>query len=104
MKAHRNASAQQKRLQIRHIERVLVRPVTPPRGNASRVEPLVLHRNFAGHVKSADVQLFPGIFSFSRELHLSGRSVWLPKDGANILEIELPSIPEFPRGLRKTDQ
>src|SRR6266849_1459221 len=104
MQASRDAAAQQKRLQIWHIERALVRAVTPAAGNDSRVEPLILHQDFAGRVKSGDVQLFPGVVSLARELHMSARSTWLPKDGANILEVELAAIPETPRRVRKTGE
>ena len=104
MQASCNAAAQHKRLQVWHVERVLVRVVTPPSGNASWVEPLILHQNFARCVNSVDVQLFPGIFSFARELHTSGRGARLAEDGSNILEIKLAAITELPRRLRKTDK
>src|SRR6202035_3521711 len=80
---------------------MLVRPVTTAGGNASRVDPLVLHGNFAGSVKPGDVQFFLGVFSFAREFYLPPGSTWLPQDGANILEIEPAAVPEIPRWLRK---
>src|ERR1700724_3716575 len=80
---------------------MLCRPVSTGRGNASRVEPLVLHGNFAGSVKPGDVQFFLGVFSFAREFYLPPGSTWLPQDGANILEVELAAVPEIPCRLRK---
>src|ERR1700730_16193635 len=101
MQTSRDAATEQERLQIWHIERMLVRPVTTARGNASRVEPLVLHGNFAGRVKPGDVQFSLRVFSFARKFYFSARSTWLPEDGLNILEIELAAIPEIPCRLRK---
>src|SRR5579863_7971141 len=74
-------------------------------GNISGMKPLVFNGDAVGGEAAVKVRLLAGRASFSRELDMTARRVFLANDGPQILEPQLSAVAKSPvRWLREVCQ